>query len=39
MESEQHNPHPSFWKSPAGWTFLVAAAHTGHHVEHRAHGF
>lgn len=39
MDHSQHEPHPSFWKSPAGMAFLVAAVVGGFYLftEHRAH--
>ncbi len=41
MANEQYDPQPSFWKSPAGWAFLVAAAVGGFYLftEHQAHLF
>lgn len=39
MDHPPHEASPSFWKSPAGLTFLVAAVVAGFYLftEHRAH--
>ena len=39
MDHPNHDPTPSFWKSPAGLAWLVAMAVGGYYLltEHRAH--